>query len=249
MGRKYLSPSAINTYLRCPRKYYLKYIKRLAEKPSIYLVRGKAVHEAIARFCGLDIEDFSDFESMKAALLGFFDNAWRAQQAQIGRLKLPEETLTEFYRESAVMLLGWLQRYRSEASNGSTRPKVEVKLFSEKHRVMGIIDAIKQKNGRVTLVDYKTSKSDEITPDIRVQMGIYALLHADKFGRAPDMVALDFLKCRVERRFKVTEKLIQNAAIICQGMHQKTASEDERDYLCKCGGWCDRDFLGAKNEA
>jgi CRISPR/Cas system-associated exonuclease Cas4 (RecB family) len=50
MPKKYQSPTSINTYLRCPRKYYLRYIKGLKSKPSIHLIRGKAVHETIAQF-------------------------------------------------------------------------------------------------------------------------------------------------------------------------------------------------------
>ena len=40
MARKYHSPSSINTYLRCPRKYFYRYIRKLKDKPSIHLIRG-----------------------------------------------------------------------------------------------------------------------------------------------------------------------------------------------------------------
>ena len=245
MGKKYHSPSSINTYLRCPRKYYLKYIERLQQKPSIYLVRGKAVHEAIARFSSLAINDLDDFESMKVALLGFLDAAWQKQREDIEKLSLPDEDLNQFYRESVVMLLGWLHRFRRESANGFRRPDTEVKLFSNRYRVMGIIDAIKKGNGQVTLVDYKTSKKDEITPDIKVQMGVYALLHQENFGVRPDVVAIDFLKSKTERRFRVTECLIEQAKDICRLIHQKTASMDKKDYPCTCGGYCQRDFVNA----
>ena len=48
--KRWLSATAINTYLRCPHKFYLRYIKKLKTKPSIYLFRGMAVHEALAEF-------------------------------------------------------------------------------------------------------------------------------------------------------------------------------------------------------
>jgi len=66
---KFLSPTSINTYLRCPRKYYLKYIKGLKEKPSIHLIRGKAVHDAIAKFHKSETQDLKDFERVKIDLL------------------------------------------------------------------------------------------------------------------------------------------------------------------------------------
>ena len=61
MERKILSPTSINTYLRCPRKYYLKYIKGLKEKPSIYLIRGKAVHDTIVKFHKIDSKNLHRF--------------------------------------------------------------------------------------------------------------------------------------------------------------------------------------------
>lgn len=48
--RRVLSPTAINTYLSCPRKYYLRYIKKRRTKPSIHLIRGSLVHKTIHAF-------------------------------------------------------------------------------------------------------------------------------------------------------------------------------------------------------
>jgi len=76
---KFLSPTSINTYLRCPRKYFLKYIKGLKEKPSIHLIRGKAVHDAIAKFHKSEIQDLKDFERLKIDLLSLFNHSWIAQ--------------------------------------------------------------------------------------------------------------------------------------------------------------------------
>ena len=35
-----LSPSKINTYMKCPREFYYKYIAKLPEKKTIHLFRG-----------------------------------------------------------------------------------------------------------------------------------------------------------------------------------------------------------------
>ena len=37
-------------YLSCPRKFYLRYIKRLRTRPSIYLIRGLIVHKTLHEF-------------------------------------------------------------------------------------------------------------------------------------------------------------------------------------------------------
>jgi len=240
MPKKFQSPTSINTYLRCPRKYYLRYIKRLKSGPSIHLIRGKAVHETIAQFSQMNFNRSADPETMNNSLLDLFEKNWHKQKNEIQKLGLDCKTIDEFYSESQAMLLGWLKRYSQE---GYRRPKTEIKLFSKTHGVMGIVDAVFTDNERILLLDYKTSKKNDITEDIKVQLAIYALLYREKFGRMPDIVAIDFLKHQVERRFRASEKLIQYAAQICSDIHKKTISNTEKDYPCQCSGWCDKEFI------
>ena len=243
MTAKFLSPTSINTYLRCPRKYYLKYIKGLKEKPSIHLIRGKAVHDSIAQFYQTLRGKLGTFEEMKIGLLSFFDRLWIEQEEEMQTLNLSERILNEYYRESAEMLIGWLRRNLKVILNGQPKPETEIKLFSQSHRVMGIIDAIHKGNGKVSLIDYKTSKKDELTQDIKVQMAVYALLYKETFGVLPESISIDFLKFEKAIPFKVTDEFTQYAIKTCKEVHEKTSSVSEEDYPCKCGGWCERDFL------
>jgi CRISPR/Cas system-associated exonuclease Cas4 (RecB family) len=240
MPKKFQSPTSINTYLRCPRKYYLRYIKGLKSKPSIHLIRGKAVHETIAQFSQMNFDRSADQQTLDNSILGLFEKNWLTQNGDIQKLGLDRKTINEFYSDSQAMLTGWLKRYFQV---GYKRPKTETKLFSKTHGVMGIIDAIFTDNGRILLIDYKTGKKNEITADIKVQLAIYALLYKEKFGRMPDIVAIDFLKHQEERRFRASEKLIQYAAQLCLDTHKKTISNNEKDYPCQCGGWCDKEFM------
>jgi CRISPR/Cas system-associated exonuclease Cas4 (RecB family) len=243
MNQRIQSPTSINTYLRCPRKYYFKYIRGLEEKPSIHLVRGKAVHRALAGFHRFDITTFKTFEEMKAALLSLFDRTWTQECGKLRVLSFPKETLNEFYEESQEMLIGWLKRHVTAISNGRPKPQTEVKLVTKTHMVMGIIDAIFRNQGKVSLTDYKTSKKDELTQDIKVQMAIYALLYRDNFGVLPDTITIDFLKQDNEVPFRVTEEFTEYAAKLCKHVHERTTSQDEKDYPCLCGGWCEKDFV------
>jgi len=238
---KYLSPTSINTYLRCPRKYFLKYIKGLKEKPSIHLIRGKAVHDALAGFHKSEL--LKDFELAKNDLLALFRHSWIAQESKIKDLSLPERTLNEYCRESEEMLLGWLERNFEALQNGEPKPESEVKLFSQAHMVMGIIDAIRSRNGKVSLTDYKTGKMDTLMQDVKVQMAVYALLYQENFGVLPDLIILDFLKFQKEKPFPVTPDFVHYAVKLCREIHGKTSSVNEKDYPCKCGGWCAKDFV------
>ena len=42
-----LSPSKINTYYKCPREFYYKYIAKLPEQKTIHLFRGTLVHQIL----------------------------------------------------------------------------------------------------------------------------------------------------------------------------------------------------------
>ncbi len=181
----------------------------------------------------MEIDAIAATEMKKRTLLDLFEKNWHKQKNEIQKLGLDGKTIDEFYSESQTMLLGWLKRYVKKRYR---RPKTEIKLFSKTHKAMGIIDAVFIDNGRIFLVDYKTSKKNEITADIKVQLAIYALLYREKFGRMPDIVAIDFLKHQEERRFRANEKLIEYATQICSDIHKKTISNNEKDYPCQCDG-------------
>lgn len=230
-------------YRRCPRKYFLRYIRRQKQKSSIYLIRGSAVHEAIAGFHELKIESGRYPDRIKSTLLNLFNDAWLRHDDELKQLGLGDATIEQYYQESSEMLSGWLKRHRSQNWGHPKKTSAEVKFFSKTYYVMGIIDAIENHNGKVMITDYKTSKKDDITPDIKVQMAIYALLYREKFGAPPDIVAIDFLKTNRERRFRVTGRFIEYALELVTDIHRKTVSKDEKDYPCTCGGWCEKDFI------
>jgi len=216
---------------------------RKKQKPSIHLIRGGAVHKAIARFHKMKIRNLSNPEKVGSLLVSFFTDAWRAQEMQMHNLESGSSTIDDFYHESVEMLAGWLKRYLASVKNGNQYPSAEVRLFSRTHRAMGIIDAIHKRNGKVSITDYKTGKSDDITHDIRVQMVIYALLYKENYGALPDIIAIDFLKTQTVKRFQVTKQFIDHAERMLADIHRKALSNDEKDYPCTCGGWCEKDFL------
>lgn len=241
--KKYHSPTSINTYLRCPRKYYLKYIRGLKEKPSIYLVRGIAVHEALAKFFNQCFFNIYDSDRSQGYLKALFQDAWVKQNSTIKKLNIDPKVISNFYNDSIDMLMRWSLRFITRASLESKKPRTEVRYFSRKLNLMGIIDAVYEHNGAVILIDYKTSKHDEITEEIRVQMGIYSLLYQDNTGKKPDVIGIDFLKTGTRRFFKVSENMVEKAKRLCREITIKTSSENIADYPCRCGGWCEKDFV------
>lgn len=251
------SPSSINTFRQCPRKYYYQYKEKLPTSTSIHLLRGLVVHHALEDFFSLDLTPaLNDEFSLKTVLLEFFKNKWAAEQIKILALGLPEDAIKMYYEESINMLLFWFNSFYSKLSALSKvhgtelafrmlTPRVEEEYISTKMGVRGYIDAIHETNDQIKILDYKTSSKDTLTDDYKLQLAIYALLYEEKHGRRPNELAINFLKFG-ERYVEVTEKLLESAKEEIKWVHENTSSTNKNDYpkntspLCKwSNGQCD----------
>jgi CRISPR/Cas system-associated exonuclease Cas4 (RecB family) len=242
--RRILSPTAINTYLSCPRKYYLRYIRKLRTKPSIHLIRGNLIHKTIQAFhrdCSRGPTSSSENE-ISESLLKTFNRLWVESQKDLDALGLPQAELDEYHVDSEQMLLnyaGWFTRQ-------DTPPLVnysEVRIFSDYLGVMGIIDAVRINGNEVTLIDYKTSKNPMVTDEIMRQAVLYALLYRDRYNKAPDVVCIHFLKNPGDPiDIHIDELFLEYAEILLESVREKTRANDEHSYPCTCGGYCERDF-------
>jgi hypothetical protein len=178
----------------------------------------------------------------QAELLGLFDHYWEKAGGQLNTLELDTGELAEFRQESKRMLTNFIT-WRHDYQAGSPQ-KAEYKIWSNCLGLMGIVDAVHEQQGRLTLVDYKTSRKAEITSDIWRQAAIYALLYQDKHGSPPEEIWIHFLKYEgPPKRIPVDEAMIGYARSLVESLHRSTASDSEADYPCTCGGWCEKDFI------
>ena len=241
--RRILSPTAINTYLSCPRKYYLKYIKRLRTKPSIHLIRGNIIHKAVQSFH----KEFargppSSETEISESLLKTFNRLWQESQKELDALGLAQSELDAFHDDSERMLLNYAEWFTRQ----DTPPMVsdsEVKIFSDYLGLMGIIDAVRIDNGHISLIDYKTSKNPTVTDEIMRQAVLYALLYRDRYNKIPDVICIHFLKSPGDPiDIHIDELFLEYAEILVESVREKTRANDEHSYPCTCGGYCERDF-------
>lgn len=243
-----LSPTAINTYLSCPRKFYFRYIKKLKTRPSIYLIRGQIAHKVLNDFhesfprgppkpTQKEIEDW---------LLKRFEKRWNEAHRSLKALHIEQGRLRFFHDETCQMLKNfsdWFYEHNLPFVSFS-----EQKLFSKPLHLMGIIDAVHSNGNEVFLVDYKTSKSDEITPDIMRQAALYALLYQDRFKKVPEVVWIHFLRFKDgPKPIFIDENLLHYGHLLITMVLSNTNYMDEASYPCKCGGYCERDFIRKEN--
>ncbi|MEK6968766.1 MAG: PD-(D/E)XK nuclease family protein [Nanoarchaeota archaeon] len=257
MHQRIQSPSSINTFKQCPRKYYYQYIAKLETKPSIHLLRGNIVHSALEEF--FDMKDVSEVGyalRFQQEALGLLKRHWDANILPLSQLE-SEDSLEFYLHESQLMILNitniFTNRFERQLKKGllaeqafkSMTPTIEQEFISHSHKVRGFMDAIEVNDEEVRIMDYKTSKTSEINEAYRLQLAIYALLYEEKHGKKPDKVGIYFLKS-TERLLDVTDELLLFAKKEIEQVHKNTKSESIDDYplkpsrLCNWGsGKCD----------
>jgi len=239
-----LSPTAINTYLSCPRKFYLRYIKKLRTRPSIHLIRGRIVHQVLEQFHKNypRISTEVPLRKVREELLSIFEKEWEKADGSLHSLGLTERQIEFYYEDSQLMLLNFSQWFYK---NGMQSPELsEAKIFSKNLMLMGIIDAVHLWDDKVYLVDYKTSKYKKITDDIQRQAALYALLYQDKYRKIPEAVWIHFLKDPGDPEpIHIDDELLQYGKITIKSVREKTTSQNEQNYPCTCGGYCEVDFV------
>ncbi len=254
------SPSSINVYLQCPRKYFYQYKLRMPTSPSIHLVRGSVAHLVLEKMYTILPDVIADnyASNLEIILKELLKKFWEEHHEEFAELNMTDQELMQYYRETEAMLLSYLQLYLKKLdekiSQGMTfvqafhhlSPQVEAEYLSWDHYVKGFIDVIENWDDTVRLMDYKTSKSAKMTDAYKLQLAIYALLYKTKHGSLPDEVGIYFLKHGQEMTLSVDEELIMHAQFHIEQIHMSTESDSITDYpknetpLCKWStGQCD----------
>jgi ATP-dependent exoDNAse (exonuclease V) beta subunit len=261
MPKRVQSPSSINIYKQCPRRYFYQYIKKLPTYPSIHTLRGNIVHSTLELFYELDPQTLDEANwrvDMANYARNLFEALWKKNRNSLLKLAGSEEKYYFFYQESAQMLANWMNAFFSKFSKllqentllqawEKIRPIArEIEYKSRELSVRGFIDCIEEIDGKIRLIDYKTSKlKKEFPKEYRLQLAIYALMYKEKHGKLPDEASVWFLRGE-EVVVPITEELVKDALFEVEQIHFNTQSEHISDYpvnitpLCKWrGGQCD----------
>lgn len=253
------SPSSINTYFQCPRKYYYIYKLRMPTSPSIHLVRGSVAHLVLEKMYTILPEVIADNykDNLQVILTEMLKKFWNESKDDLAELKMSQQELDMYFEETKEMLLTYLdllsKKIDEQMQNGLSfvdvfkklTPRVEEEYLSWDYYVKGFIDVIEEWDDKIRLMDYKTSKRAKITDEYKLQLAIYALLYKIKHGKLPDEVGIYFLK-HGEMILPVDDDLVRHAEFKIEQIHASTDSDDISDYpqnqtpLCKwSSGQCD----------
>lgn len=250
---KALSPSKINTFMKCPREFFYHYVEKRPSPPNIHLVKGSVIHKVLEDF-------YRSYNPTPKKFLGeLFKKTWNKSANLIKRLEITPEELKTHKKDALKMVMDFYDVHKrkmdgtiisGKAENEQhafflTKPKFREKYVKDEElHCRGYIDRVhKGYDGMITLGDYKTSNKYGIgfSADYKRQLSIYALLYHSQEGVMADFVSIIFLRFGEEFLLEVTPSLLKYARDTIDYVWAKTRSASFEDYLPKesrlCG-WC-----------
>jgi len=262
MPKRVESPSSINTFKQCARKYYYQYLLKLPTLPNIHQIRGNIAHETLEQFYNADVSAFTSenyVSKCRERIQSLLLQSWKKFQPKLKDIPLPHDQERFYFEETMLMLMNWTTHFLQEIQKVMQEKSLSVQdafmlltpireqeFRSDAYSVRGFVDAIHQVGEEIHIIDYKTNNNFEFKDSIRLQLAIYSLLYLEKNGKAPNKVGIFFLRHKL-KMWPVDEALLQLARREIELIHGHTSvTEDVKDYpktvtpLCKwSSGQCD----------
>lgn len=192
LPRGYLSVSQVNTYRRCPRQYYFRYIKDLIRAPSANLVEGSAIHTSVAvgheesvrsESVPLDLmlDTYNDYWNKKKG-----DVDWKAEDGSVSEeniIKRDHNFLTQYNHRFIPQL-----KPRVDETGPFVERRFWVTVGEERVPLLGYIDLVAKNettftdskspngSGEEEVIDHKTSTKTKSQSEVDgdLQLTIYS---------------------------------------------------------------------------
>lgn len=262
MAKRIESPSSINTFKQCPRKYYYSYIEKLPTVPNIHQIRGNIAHSTLEHFYDVDVSKFNleNYEiEYKKIVQKLLLHQWDKYTPKLNGLNLKQDKIKFYFEETMLMVMNWCNHFLKDIKSLIEKENISIpeafmkltpireqKYVSEKYSIQGFIDAIHHCGEEIHILDYKTNSRFDMKEPIILQLAIYSLLYQEKRGVLPNKVGIFFLRHK-SKYINVEPKMIELAKKEISAIHAHTSStENIDDYhkkitpLCKWStGKCD----------
>jgi DNA helicase-2/ATP-dependent DNA helicase PcrA len=184
-----LSFRQIDDYRTCPLKY--KYIHRLKVPLLVHhrVIYGSAVHKAVqAHFkARVEVRPSTEEDVIAAFRAAWVSEGFLSREHEEQRLRAGEDALRRFVRDEEKDPLT------------PTGVEQEFAFLVGRTRVQGRYDLVVEREGQVTILDFKTGAVDDPEEAQKrakesLQLDVYALAHLRTAGRLPERVELRFLE-------------------------------------------------------
>jgi DNA helicase-2/ATP-dependent DNA helicase PcrA len=183
-----LSFYQVDDYRTCPLKYRYIHILRVPIRTHHAVAYGRAIHEAISAYLRARLagRSLGEAEVLQAFAAAWTNEGFLSRQHEELRYAAGQEALRRFLRDEG-----------ERPAPSRVEEPFHVRLAGEWFE--GRWDRIDERDGRVAVVDYKSSEvREQREADRRVreslQLKLYALAYAEAEGRLPDRVELRFVE-------------------------------------------------------
>ncbi len=254
MAKRVESPSSINTFKQCKRKYYYQYIEKLPTVSNIHQVRGNIAHSVLEDFFDVEVVGFTQEnykQKLQEVIQKLFVFNWNKYKARLDALELGSDKERFYFEETMLMLLNWtkhfivsveermeMKQYTFHQAFEELKPIREKEFRSQEHSVRGFIDAIQHVDEQVHIIDYKTNSKFDFKDSIKLQLAIYSLLYSELHGKMPDKVGIFFLRHKL-KMMNVDPDLLELARREIAMVHGHTSSTEAlADYPRTVNGLC-----------
>ena len=168
-----LSFRQVDDYETCPLKYRYVHVLRVPLLTHHRVVYGSAVHQAVQQYFTARIEGiaFGEDELVQAFRAAWVSEGFLSRQHEEERLRAGESMLRRFHRAQ-----------QESPPSIPTGVEEEFSFSVERNRVTGRYDLVVEREGRVTILDFKTGEVDDAKKAQEraassLQLDIYALAH------------------------------------------------------------------------
>jgi CRISPR-associated protein Cas4 len=232
MARR-ISVSTLSSYLYCARKLFLEKVLGLFEPEKLALVKGSIRHETYDEVNKIEegivtsIKEGESFEDIYNKYVKAYSNLLRQSitknKYRLKNVKLPlidayHQIWPFFKRESEIRALNLFKFIEEHNVYGlelwdKLVPKIEseFRINSESLELNGIIDQIEiYPTGRVP-IELKTGSmpNEGVWPGHRIQVGAYALMMEEKFGKEVKEGFIHYLDSDIRRQVVINPFLKQ----------------------------------------
>lgn len=222
-----LSKSKINDYQQCPRKFRYRYIDEIKVPQNKFFKIGSDVHQIAEDFIKIWQKDNS---------INIPETLFELESKYRADYKDHCISLAEFFYEKLVV-----ERYSLFSA--------EEYISSEKYDFSGLADIVLEKDGMLTVIDYKTGKTQPVKKYV-TELCYYKMLIEDKYPeKKVRYAAIFFTKEGIYEELMFTNKK-QNAIICSQKDYESKIAlielirrkieneqfEPKKQFLCK---YCD----------
>jgi DNA helicase-2/ATP-dependent DNA helicase PcrA len=184
-----LSFRQIDDYQTCPLKYHYVHRLRVPLLAHHRVVYGSAVHKAVqAHFrARLEGRGFGEEDVVSAFRAAWVSEGFLSREHEEQRLRAGEEMLRRFHRQETADPLA------------PTAVESEFSFMVDRTKVVGRYDLVVERDGLVTILDFKTGAVDDLDKAKEraresLQLDVYALAWLRTHGTLPARVELRFLE-------------------------------------------------------